>query len=142
MNSDSQAVIEECARRSQEGSIDFGTVVKKLTAAGVESYHADYRRRETTYYFPGGQSYVAALHPPEQPIPDAFDAGGVHVAVLGAQRGEVLYPEFMRRSMAAGCVGYFVWIAGRHVQYLGRRGEQHVEHFPNDPAGRQTTADS
>jgi len=24
-----------------------------------------------------------------------------------------------------------VWIAGRHVTYFGRKGEMHVEHFPN-----------
>ena len=37
----------------------------------------------------------------------------------------------MRLSMLAGCVGYIVWIAGRHVTYFGHRGEQHVEPFPS-----------
>jgi hypothetical protein len=41
-----------------------------------------------------------------------------------------MYPEFLRLSRAAGCVGYVVWLAGRHVTYFGRRGETHVEHFP------------
>ena len=32
--------------------------------------------------------------------------------------------------MAAGCVGYFVQIAGRRVLYFGRRGEIYTELFP------------
>jgi hypothetical protein len=31
---------------------------------------------------------------------------------------------------AAGCVGYFVQIAGRRTLYFGRNGETHVELFP------------
>ena len=63
-------------------------------------------------------------------IGEAFDAAALQEAIRGSQRGEVLYPEFVQRSCAAGCVGYVVWIAGRHVTYFGRRGEQHVERFP------------
>jgi hypothetical protein len=40
-----------------------------------------------------------------------------------------MYPEFKALTQAAGCIGYTVWIAGRHVVYLGRRGESHVERF-------------
>lgn len=124
------AVMAECNRRSHEGTIDFGSVVVKLTAAGVESYHADYRRGETTYYTAAGASHVITTAPDETPIADAFVAADVQAAVRGAQRGEVRYPEFVRRTRAAGCVGYVVWLAGRQVQYFGRRGEIHVEHMP------------
>lgn len=125
-----RSVIEECARRSHEGTIDFGTVVATLAAAGVESYHANYRRGETTYYLSSGETHAVSLAAPRIPIAAAFDTEGVQAAVRGAQSGQVKYPEFVRRTMTAGCVGYLVWIAGRHVQYLGRRGELHVEHFP------------
>jgi uncharacterized protein YbcV (DUF1398 family) len=126
----SRAVIEECAARSHAGTIDFGSVVQKLTGCGVESYHADYRGAALTYYLPDGATHTVALQAPPLPVADAFDQEAVHAAVRGAQRGEVLYSEFMRRTMDAGCVGYMVWIAGRHVQYLGRRGEVHIERFP------------
>jgi hypothetical protein len=43
----------------------------------------------------------------------------------------VMYPEFKKLSQQAGCVGYTVWIAGRHVTYVGRRGETHIERFPD-----------
>lgn len=124
------AVIEQCARDSHAGTASFGAVVARLMSVGVESYFADYRRGETTYYLPTGESYTLALHAPDVPIADAFDGGEVVAAIRGSQRGEIQYPEFVRRTMGAGCVGYFVWLAGRHVRYLGRRGEDHVERFP------------
>ncbi len=42
--------------------------------------------------------------------------------------------DFIRTTMSAGCVGYFVQIMGRCVICLGRKGESHVEHFPPAPA--------
>ena len=101
-----------------------------MIAAGIESYHADYRHGDTTYYLPSGATHAVKLAVPGLPVAEAFDARAVEAAVRGAQRGDVKYQEFMRLTMNAGCVGYIVWIAGRHVQYLGRRGETHVEHFP------------
>jgi len=59
-----------------------------------------------------------------------FSAAGVEAAVRQAQRGEIMYPEFTRQALAAGCVGYFVQITGKCVQYFGRNGEIHTEWFP------------
>lgn len=123
--------IESCAHGAHEGTLNFGQVVGRLTAVSVESYHADYRRAEITYYLPTGDTHVVALPMPDVAIPEAFEAAVVHEAIVGSQRGEVWYPEFLRRTQAAGCVGYVVWIAGRQVQYFGRRGEVHVERFPD-----------
>jgi uncharacterized protein YbcV (DUF1398 family) len=129
---ESRAVIEECVNRSHEGTIDFATVVSKLISVGVESYYTDYRRQEHVYYLSSGETHSMQLSTPELSIADQFEAKDVREAVLGSQRGEIKYPEFVRRTMSAGCVGYFVWITGRQVQYFGRRGEIHVEHFPKN----------
>lgn len=122
--------IELCASESHAGRTSFGALVARLMQAGVESYYADYRRRDTAYYLPDGATHVVPLPAPDAAIPQQFDAAALVQAIRGAQRGEVQYPEFMRLSMAAGCVGYTVWIAGRHVSYFGHRGEVHIEHFP------------
>lgn len=122
-------IINDHAHRSHAGEIDFGQLVGKLIELGVEAYRVDYRRGEIAYYLPSGATHTLALRVPH-PIADSFDAAGVHEAVRGAQRGEVVYPEFLRRTAAAGCVGYDVWIAGKHVVYHGRRGERQVEWFP------------
>ncbi|MFZ6653749.1 DUF1398 domain-containing protein [Undibacterium sp. TJN19] len=122
--------ITQCAQASYAGTMSFGAIVGKLMVAGVESYHADYRHADTTYYLPDGETMVIALHAPAIPVAENFDTAALQAAIRGAQAGAVKYPEFLQLSMAAGCVGYLVWINGRHVIYFGRRGETHVEHFP------------
>jgi hypothetical protein len=51
--------------------------------------------------------------------------------MAGAHQGRVMVHAFKRLTQAAGCVGYMVWITGRHVTYLGRRGEVHAARFPD-----------
>ena len=133
MNDTARQTIERCAKSSKDGSAHFPDIVAALAGVGVESYFADYRADVTTYYLPDGSTHVVALAPPDVAIADAFDAAGVQQAIRGAQAGRVMYPEFLRLSRAAGCVGYVTWIAGRHVTYFGRRGETHVERFPGSP---------
>ena len=133
MNDSIRQTIEHCARSSKDGTAHFPDIVAALVGAGVESYFADYRADVTTYYLPDGSTHAVALAPPDVAIADGFDVAAVQQAIRGAQAGRVMYPEFMRLSRAAGCVGYVTWIAGRHVTYFGRRGETHVERFPGSP---------
>src|SRR5665213_240671 len=126
MNQDQTAVIQECASLSIAGKISFGAVVGKLKSIGLERYHADYSRHEVTYYMPDGESLVVPVEHAPMPIAETFTAQGVETAVRQAQRGEIFYPEFLRQTIAAGCVGYFVQITGKCVQYFGRNGEVHT----------------
>jgi len=123
--------IEQCASDSHAGTRNFGQIVGALVEAGVESYYADFRAAATTYYMPSGEAIAVPLHASTEQIADAFSAQAMQEAVRGAQRGVVKYPEFLRLSHRAGCIGYMVWISGRHVSYFGRRGETHVERFPD-----------
>lgn len=126
-------IVARCKTGSLEGTMTFLENVALLSGAGVQSYFADYRRGETTYYLAdgAGEAHALKLPQPHDSIGDAFDATAVRAAVLRTQRGELRYPDFIRATRAAGCVGYNVWIAGRQVQYYGRRGEQHVERMPD-----------
>lgn len=138
MKADQETVVRDCATRSAAGTISFGEVVGRLMEAGIERYHADYCRRENTFYVPDGSSLVVAMAHGDHASPDdvpppiaaAFSSRDVEAAIRRAQRGEIMYPEFVRLTTAAGCVGYFVQISGRCVQYFGRNGEMHVEPFP------------
>jgi uncharacterized protein YbcV (DUF1398 family) len=123
-------VVRECSRLSESGKVHFGQIVARLVAAGVESYHADYRRGEKTYYLPDGSSHIVPMTIERGEVGGAFDKEAVIAAIRGAQVDAVRYPEFVTRTVAAGCVGYMVWIAGRQASYFGRRGELHIEHFP------------
>lgn len=125
------ATLTRCADGAHNGTASFAEIVGMLSAAGVESYHADFRTGGTTYYWPAGETHTLALPIPSVEIANSFDTAAIVRAIRGAQSGEVQYPEFKRLSMNAGCVSYMVWIAGRHVSYFGRCGETHIERFPS-----------
>ncbi len=131
MTPQTQQLIREAARGSTEGRLHFGQVIGLLMQAGVESYVADYRSRRTTYYLPDGDTLNLDTPMPEVDIAQDFDAAALLAAIRGAQQGTVMYPQFKKLSRQAGCIGYTVWIAGRRVSYFGRKGETHVERFPD-----------
>jgi uncharacterized protein YbcV (DUF1398 family) len=124
-------IIQTTFADSNQGRIHFGQVVGELMGAQVESYHVDYRSGRSTYFLPRGETMDLGFELPSTPIADAFDADALREAIRGAQQGTVMYPTFKQLSQQAGCVGYTVWIAGRHVTYFGRKGETHVERFPD-----------
>jgi uncharacterized protein YbcV (DUF1398 family) len=130
MDPSARDVVVECTRDSDEERVSFPEVVKKLMDAGVERYHADLLRSEKTYYLPNGESEVVANHSVGIVPPQEFSAKGVDAAVRAIQAGEIQYKAFCERVAAAGCVGYFVSIAGKRAIYYGRSGDSHVEWFP------------
>ncbi|MFT3787914.1 MAG: DUF1398 family protein [Tepidisphaeraceae bacterium] len=130
MNDQQKLVAEQCAAKSLAGEIHFGEVVCRLMEAGIERYHADYSRMENTYYLASGASHVVPIGHASMAGAEDFSASAVAASVRQAQRGEIKYPQFVDQTCAAGCIGYFVQIAGKCVQYFGRKGEIHTEWFP------------
>jgi uncharacterized protein YbcV (DUF1398 family) len=130
VNDDQLNVIHECAASSMAGTISFAEVVARLSRVGVERYHADYSRAETTYYLSDGDSCVVPMQHAAMTIANAFSAQVVEASVRQSQRAEIAYPQFLAQTSAAGCVGYFVQITGQRVHYFGRDGGIHTEWFP------------
>jgi uncharacterized protein YbcV (DUF1398 family) len=130
MNDDVKKVVIECTEGSDDGRLTFPQVVQKLIAAGVERYHADLCRGEKTYYLPDGESIVVPSAALKGNPAQNFSAADVESAVRTIQRGNSSYIEFCEQIIAAGCVGYFVTIAGRRAVYYGRTCEIYVEPFP------------
>lgn len=124
-------LIRQTFDASQAGTIHFGQVIAALMSVDVESYLVDYRTRQVTYYFPNDEVFSLSYEAEHELFGLTFVQTNVKAAIVGAQKGEVMYPEFKKLTQKAGCIGYFVWIKGRHVSYLGRHGETHVEHFPS-----------
>lgn len=124
------AVIEDCTRASHEERITFGEVVGRLIAAGVERYHVDLVRGESTYFMPDGRSHRVSYEALDARSGDVFSADGVLAAVRSIQAGRTKYLTFCRQIMDAGCVGYLVSMQGRRAVYYGRSGETYVEPFP------------
>lgn len=131
MNETTLSAIRGTFEASNQGAIHFGEVIRRLMGVGVESYHVDYRSGRATYYLPDGSTTDFHFERPTQGVADMFDGGALRSAIRRAQQGQVMYPEFKLLSQRAGCSAYTVWIAGRHVVYAGRRGETHIERFPD-----------
>ncbi len=124
------AVIEECTRASHEERITFGEVVGRLIAAGVERYHVDLVRGESTYFMPDGQSHRVTGKTVDSRPASSFSPDGVLAAVRSIQAGRTKYLAFCQQIMDAGCVGYLVSMQGQRAVYYGRSGETYVEPFP------------
>jgi uncharacterized protein YbcV (DUF1398 family) len=120
-------VVREMTRASEEERISFPDVVEVLMRAGVERYHADLLAGTKTYYMPDGSFEIT----PGRVLHAANDFRGdiVQQAVHAIQQSEIGYRAFCERIAAAGCVGYFVSLAGSRAVYYGRTLAAHVEWF-------------
>ncbi|HUN50433.1 MAG TPA: DUF1398 family protein [Candidatus Sulfotelmatobacter sp.] len=130
MDKHTQEIIQECSAGSVQGRLTFPEVVRKLTAAGIEQYHADLRRTEKTYYMPDGASHVTPSVAVRTVPAAEFAAVGIVAALKSIQAGKTDYRTFCEEIAAAGCVGYLVCIGGRRAVYYGRKGDTYVEPFP------------
>jgi uncharacterized protein YbcV (DUF1398 family) len=123
-------LIHEVMTESQAGRLIFPEVARRLLEAGVESYFCDLARGEETFYMTDGTTQVETMTLPLSAIAKEFSSTGIVTAIRGAQMDTIRYPEFVRRSTAAGVIAYWAFLTGRKVIYFGRKGEQHVEEFP------------
>lgn len=126
----SKQVIHELSIATQQGKMTFPEVVKGLLEAGVESYLVDFATKQNTHYLTDGSTHTAPMILNPDPIATDFDSAALVAAIRGAQADMVRYPEFVKRSTAAGVIGYWAFLTGKRVIYFGRKGEQHIEEFP------------
>lgn len=122
--------IRTVADAIHRGSLSFSQVVGVLTTAGVEYYFVDYSQMRTTYY--GGSIAVTCDIPYAgmPPISATFDEVEVKAAILDSRQNGQSHRDFSRRVTSAGVQGYFAFLKGERVVYLGRLGDSYAEWFP------------
>lgn len=130
----SKQIIHELAIATQQGKVTFPQVVGQLLELGVESYQVDFAARQKTHYLSDGTTHTEPMILDPGPIAPDFDRAGLIAAIRGAQADTLRYPEFVKRSTAAGVIGYHAFLTGKRVLYLSRNGEQHIEEFPSPQA--------
>ena len=125
-------VVREMASASEEERMRFPDVVQALMEAGVERYHADLLAGTKTWYVPDGGFEITH----GRALRAAMDFKGdvVQQAVHAIQQSEIGYRAFCERIAAAGCVGYFVSLAGQRAVYYGRTLAAHVAWFGPPPS--------
>ena len=126
----SKQVIQELATATQQGKMTFPQVVKGLLEVGVESYLVDFATKQKTHYLADGTTQTVNMILEPGAIAAEFNGAELVAAIRGAQADTVRYPEFVKRSTAAGVIGYWAFLTGKRVIYFGRKGEQHIEEFP------------
>ncbi len=135
MNSD---LVLQAARASLTGSLPFPEIVRNLIQAGVEYYHVDYILLQFTFYGTNAASVVAPLtFEGLSAVAKDFDVAALRQTILDSQQDGQQFREFSQRAMRAGVQGYFAFLKGARVTYLGRQGDQHTEWFPGaEPKSR------
>ena len=122
-------VMHEVMTETQAGKLIFPEVVRRLIGIGVESYFVDLATGNETFYMSDGTTHREAMTLALDPVAEEFTSSELVAAIRGAQADTIRYPEFMKRSAAAGVVAYWSFLTGRKVIYFGRKGEFHVEEF-------------
>jgi uncharacterized protein YbcV (DUF1398 family) len=97
---------------------------------GVESYFCDLANGAETFYQTNGETPTEKMVLPLMPVAEEFSRPELVAAIRGAQTDTIRYPEFMKRSSAAGVIAYWAFLTGKKVIYFGRKGEFHIEEFP------------
>jgi uncharacterized protein YbcV (DUF1398 family) len=123
-------VIHEVTVATEEGKMTFPRVVGKLLEVDIESYCVDFAAGRKTCYATNGETFTESMILKPDPVAEDFSAADLVAAIRGAQADTVRYPEFVKRSTAAGVIGYWAFLTGKQVLYFGRKGEIHIEKFP------------
>ncbi len=128
MNAD---LVQQMARVTLSGGLPFPEIVGNLLATGVEYYRIDYVTKQMSFYSSAGSVVVAPLTFENLPAVAAdFDCPALRAAILDSQRNGQEFRQFSHRAVQAGVQGYYAFLRGQRVTYLGRQGEQHIEWFP------------
>lgn len=124
-------MIEQSLKKNFSVGIPFPEWIKTLIEAKIDRYYADLVAFQTTYYATDGTTYtthIPLLNPSTRG--ESFSETDLVNAIRASQQGVIGYPEFLNRALKAGVVSYTVYLSGKQVQYMGAKGEIHVEHFP------------
>ena len=126
--------MHELAMATQQGKITFPEVVKGLLEVGVESYLVDLATMQKTHFLSDGATHMVPMILDPGPVAAEFNSDAIVAALSDAQADVIRYPEFVKRVVAAGVIGYWAFLTGKKVVYLGRKGEQYVREFPKPRA--------
>ena len=119
-------LLKECLNKK----VSFPERIQNLSKMGIERYYVDLMKLEIIYYSQDGDFYVEPMLIDNIPeIAINFDKEKVIEAIRANQQGKIDYQTFLREVIEAGTVSYTVYLNGKQVIYVGRKGESHIENF-------------
>jgi hypothetical protein len=124
-------LVQQMARATLTGDLPFPVIIGKLLAEGVEYYRVDYIAQQMSFYSGVGSLVVAPLTFEGLPaVTTDFNVAALRVAIFDSQHNGQHFLQFSHRAVQAGVQGYYAFLRGQRVTYLGRQGDQHTEWFP------------
>jgi uncharacterized protein YbcV (DUF1398 family) len=119
------------AKATLDGSMPFPEIVGSLISNDVEYYHVDFVACSMSFYGTSGGVVVAPLLLRDLgPVAESLDGSELRAAIADSQKHGQPFAVFCARAAQAGVQGYFAFLRGKRVTYLGRQGDHHVEWFP------------
>ena len=119
-------LLKECLNKK----VSFPERIHNLSKINIERYYVDLMKLEITYYSQDGDSYIERILIENIPaLAKDFDKVKVTDAIHSSQKSEMDYQTFLKTIIAAGTVSYTVYLDGKQVIYVGRKGESHTENF-------------
>ena len=123
--------IIDATRHTHDGTLPFPAIVGELLESGVEFYFVDYLAKTFRFYDGSENVLTVPLAFGNLPAVSAeWDGPGLQAAILDSQQNGQRFRDFCERAVKAGVQGYFAFLKGQRVTYLGRRGDAHTEWFP------------
>jgi hypothetical protein len=86
----------------------------------------DFAAKQKTHYLTDETTHTVPMILDPGPIAAEISSTDLVAAIRAAQADTVRYPEFVKRSTAAGVIGYWAFLTGKKVIDFGRKGEQHL----------------
>lgn len=124
-------LITAAAKATLAGDKPFPQIVGMLIEAGVEFYHVDYLALRKTYYSGEGATVTTPISCEGlPPVAADFDVAALRSNILDSQQNGQSWRDFSLRAMRGGVQGYFAFLRGQRVTYMGRQGDLHTEWFP------------
>jgi uncharacterized protein YbcV (DUF1398 family) len=134
-------VIMTCGLGAFADTVSFPETVQRLRAIGVVWYMTDLVRCTKTHYWATGESLAEPMVLDDAPaIAPTYAADAVTHALRAIQSGAIAYPAFLRQIMAAGIVGYIVFLQGNQTLYFSATGDHYIEAFPPSLAFAEESA--
>jgi len=99
----------------------------------VESYFVDLAAGRKTYYLADGGTHAEPMILKLDAVAEEFSSSETVAAIRAAQADTIRYPEFVKRSTAAGVIGYWAFLPEKgHL--LGRKGQSQRRGIPKPKA--------